>query len=111
MNAVRDRRYPAFILAAAREPLYWRYTARRPLMTKPMKIDFVSDVSCPWCVIGLKALEEALGRVGVLVEADIRFPPFELNPQMGPEGQNLAEHVGEKYGSTREQSAAARAML
>jgi len=47
-----------------------------------MKIDFVSDVSCPWCIIGLKGLEEALARVGDLVEAKIRFQPFELNPQM-----------------------------
>jgi predicted DsbA family dithiol-disulfide isomerase len=80
-------------------------------MTKPMKIDFVSDVSCPWCVIGLKGLEEALDRVGDLVEADIHFHPFELNPDMPAEGQNLAEHVGQKYGSTREQSAGARQML
>jgi predicted DsbA family dithiol-disulfide isomerase len=76
-----------------------------------MKIDFVSDVSCPWCVIGLKALEEALDRVGGLVKADIRFHPFELNPGMSIEGQNLAEHVGQKYGSTPEQSASARTML
>jgi predicted DsbA family dithiol-disulfide isomerase len=80
-------------------------------MTKPMKIDFVSDVSCPWCVIGLKGLEEALGRVGDLVEADIRFHPFELNPNMPAGGQNLAEHVGQKYGSTPEQSQGARQML
>ena len=80
-------------------------------MTKPMKIDFVSDVSCPWCVIGLKGLEEALDRVGDLVEADIHFHPFELNPGMPAEGQNLAEHVGQKYGSTPEQSAGARQML
>jgi predicted DsbA family dithiol-disulfide isomerase len=80
-------------------------------MTKPMKIDFVSDVSCPWCVIGLKGLEAALARVGDLVDADIRFHPFELNPNMPAEGQNLAEHVGQKYGSTPEQSAGARAML
>ena len=58
-------------------------------MTKPMKIDFVSDVSCPWCIIGLKGLEEALARVGDLVEAEIRFQPFELNPHMPAEGQNL----------------------
>jgi predicted DsbA family dithiol-disulfide isomerase len=80
-------------------------------MTKPMKIDFVSDVSCPWCVIGLKGLEVALERVGDLVDADIRFHPFELNPNMPAEGQNLAEHVGQKYGSTPEQSAGARQML
>ncbi|MGC1304143.1 MAG: DsbA family oxidoreductase [Caulobacteraceae bacterium] len=77
-------------------------------MTKPMKIDFVSDISCPWCVIGLGGLEEALGRVGDLVQADIHFQPFELNPNMPPEGQNIVEHVAQKYGSTPAQSAAAR---
>jgi predicted DsbA family dithiol-disulfide isomerase len=76
-----------------------------------MKIDFVSDVSCPWCVIGLKGLEVALARVGDLVDADIRFHPFELNPNMPAEGQNLGEHVRQKYGSTPEQSAGARQML
>ena len=80
-------------------------------MTKPLKIDFVSDVSCPWCVIGLKSLQAAIDNVGPLVKADIRFHPFELNPGMPAEGQNLAEHVGQKYGSTPEQSQAARAML
>jgi predicted DsbA family dithiol-disulfide isomerase len=80
-------------------------------MTKPMKIDFVSDVSCPWCIIGLRGLEEALARTGDLIAADITFQPFELNPQMGPDGQNIVEHVAEKYGSTPEQSAANRAMI
>jgi predicted DsbA family dithiol-disulfide isomerase len=80
-------------------------------VTKPMKIDFVSDVSCPWCVIGLKGLETALERVGDLVSAEIHFQPFELNPNMPSEGQNLTEHVGQKYGSTAEQSAAAREMI
>lgn len=77
-------------------------------MTKPMKIDFVSDVSCPWCVIGLGGLEEALARVGDLVEPKITLQPFELNPHMPPEGQNIGEHIFEKYGATPEQSAANR---
>jgi predicted DsbA family dithiol-disulfide isomerase len=80
-------------------------------MPKPMKIDFVSDVSCPWCIIGLRGLEEALARTGELIAADITFQPFELNPQMGKEGQNIGEHVAQKYGSTPEQSAANRAMI
>lgn len=80
-------------------------------MTKPMKIDFVSDVSCPWCVVGLGGLEEALRKVGDLVAADIHFQPFELNPNMPPEGQNIVEHVGQKYGATPEQSAANRAAI
>jgi predicted DsbA family dithiol-disulfide isomerase len=76
-----------------------------------MKIDFVSDVSCPWCIIGLKGLEEALARVGDLVAAEIRFQPFELNPQMPAEGQELTEHVAQKYGSTPEQYFERRAMI
>ena len=80
-------------------------------MTKPMKIDFVSDVSCPWCIIGLGGLEEALARIGDLVNAEITFQPFELNPDMPPEGQNIAEHIFQKYGSTPEQSAANREQI
>jgi predicted DsbA family dithiol-disulfide isomerase len=80
-------------------------------MTKPMKIDFVSDVSCPWCIIGLRGLEEALARTADLISADVTFQPFELNPRMSREGQNIVEHVAEKYGSTAEQSAVNRAMI
>ena len=72
-------------------------------MTTPLKIDFVSDVSCPWCVIGLRSLEQALDRVGDAATADIHFQPFELNPQMPPEGQDIVEHLAQKYGSTRDQ--------
>lgn len=80
-------------------------------MTRHLKIDFISDVSCPWCVIGLGGLEEALRRAGDVVDAEIRFRPFELNPDMPPEGQNIAEHVAMKYGATPEQSAGARAAI
>jgi len=76
-----------------------------------MKIDFVSDVSCPWCVIGLKSLEDALGRVSGEVQADIHFQPFELNPKMPAEGQDIGEHLAEKYGSTPEQSQRNREMI
>jgi len=72
-------------------------------MSARIKIDFVSDVSCPWCVIGLKSLQAALGRLGDGVAADIHFQPFELNPQMGPKGQDLMEHITEKYGSSQDQ--------
>jgi predicted DsbA family dithiol-disulfide isomerase len=65
-----------------------------------MKIDFVSDVSCPWCVVGLKSLEAALAKVGNEVAVDLHFQPFELNPQMGPEGQDMVEHITQKYGSS-----------
>jgi len=80
-------------------------------MTKAIRIDFVSDVSCPWCVIGLKGLEEALNRVGDLVAADIRFQPFELNPHMPAEGQKLTDYAAQKYGSTPQQLNERRAMV
>ncbi|MFA5990168.1 MAG: DsbA family oxidoreductase [Sphingomonas sp.] len=80
-------------------------------MTKPVKIEFVSDIVCPWCVIGLAGLEQALAAMGDEVAADIRFEPFELNPNMPPEGQNVTEHIAEKYGSTPAQSASNRAAI
>jgi predicted DsbA family dithiol-disulfide isomerase len=71
----------------------------------PLRIDFVSDVSCPWCAIGLTALEQALANLGDEVTAEIHFQPFELNPQMSPEGEDSTEHLVNKYGSTPEQLA------
>jgi predicted DsbA family dithiol-disulfide isomerase len=69
-------------------------------MTTQLKIDFVSDVSCPWCVIGLKSLQAALASLKAEVTADLHFQPFELNPQMGAEGEDIMEHIAQKYGST-----------
>lgn len=62
---------------------------------QPLKIDFVSDVVCPWCAIGLKALETAIERTGVAVELHVE--PFELNPDMAPEGEDIVEHLSRKY--------------
>ena len=67
-------------------------------MATRIKIDFVSDVSCPWCVIGLRALEDAITRIGPELEVEFEFQPFELNPQMPAEGQDLDEHIMQKYG-------------
>ena len=79
---------------------------------KPLQIDFVSDVVCPWCVVGLGGLETALGALAAEgITAGIRFQPFELNPDMAPEGENITEHIGRKYGATPERSAANRAMI
>jgi predicted DsbA family dithiol-disulfide isomerase len=81
-------------------------------MSKTLHIDFVSDVVCPWCVVGLGGRETALGRLEAEgIGANIHFQPFELNPRMAPEGENVVEHIGRKYGSTPEQSAANRAMI
>jgi predicted DsbA family dithiol-disulfide isomerase len=81
-------------------------------MPRTLHIDFVSDVVCPWCVVGLGGLETALAALKAEgIEAQIHFQPFELNPQMAPEGENIVEHIGRKYGSTPEQSAANRATI
>lgn len=77
-------------------------------MMKTLKIDFVSDVSCPWCAVGLASLQTALARVAPEVQAEITFQPFELNPQMVAEGEDTTEHLRNKYGSTPEQAAAIR---
>lgn len=74
-----------------------------------VQIDIISDVMCPWCIVGYRQLERALGQSGV--GAYVRWHPFELNPQMPPEGQNLTEHITEKYGSTPAQSAETRRMM
>ena len=76
-----------------------------------MKIDFVSDVSCPWCAIGLASLETALERLGPDVPVTLRFQPFELNPQMAPEGEDTAEHIARKYGMPEAQVAKNREMI
>ena len=78
------------------------------MKTPSVKIDFVSDVACPWCAVGLASLERAIEKVAGELNADMHFHPFELNPQMGPDGQDITEHLTEKYGSTAEQQAAAR---
>lgn len=72
-------------------------------MTARIKIDFVSDVSCPWCAVGLASLELALARLNGELEADINFQPFELNPDMPPNGQDTVERLSSKYGMTPEQ--------
>ena len=74
-------------------------------MPQPLKIDFVSDISCPWCAIGLSALEQALERVGAGLTAELHFQPFELNPHMPVGGQDITEHLTQKYGSTATEQA------
>ena len=81
-------------------------------MPKTLHIDFVSDIVCPGCVVGLGGLQTALNTLKAEgITAEVHFQPFELNPQMPPEGENIVEHIGRKYGSTPEQSAANRAMI
>lgn len=78
-------------------------------MTTPLRIDIVSDVMCPWCIIGYRQLALALEATGT--PHDIHWHPFELNPDMPPEGQNVREHIMEKYGSTPEQSEQSRQQM
>jgi predicted DsbA family dithiol-disulfide isomerase len=72
-------------------------------MNNAVQIDFVSDVACPWCAIGLAALEQALQRVGSELQVSLRFQPFELNPDMAPEGADAADYLKRKYGLSAEQ--------
>ena len=81
------------------------------MTTTPIRIDFVSDVSCPWCAIGLSSLELALSRLGDSVQAQIHFQPFELNPHMVPEGQDITEHLRQKYGASPAQQEQTRDMI
>ena len=77
-------------------------------MKEKLKIDIVSDVVCPWCTIGYKRLEKAIAELGVEDQVDIEWHPFELNPDMPAAGQNVDEHITEKYGSTKEQQIASK---
>ncbi|MCW8945479.1 MAG: DsbA family oxidoreductase [Sedimenticola sp.] len=72
-------------------------------MVSHLKLDIISDISCPWCVIGYKSLEQALNQLSKHIDYTISWQPFELNPNMPSEGQDLHQHLQEKYGSTFEQ--------
>ena len=74
-----------------------------------MRIDIVSDVVCPWCIIGYRQLQQALEATGT--EAQIHWHPFELNPDMPPEGEQLRDHIIRKYGSSVEESESNRSRL
>ena len=76
-----------------------------------MRIDFVSDVSCPWCAVGLHSLERALERVGDEVPVELHFQPFELNPGLEPEGRDIVEYLGQKYGKMPQDIAQTQAMI
>lgn len=76
-----------------------------------LKIDIVSDVSCPWCIIGYKGLQSALEEISDSVQAEVEWHPFELNPMMPPEGQEIVEHITQKYGISVEQSEKNREMI
>lgn len=78
---------------------------------KPIKIDIVSDVVCPWCVVGYRNLAQALEQLQASLAPQVAWHPFELNPMMGPDGQEIREHLAEKYGSSVQDSEGVRARL
>ena len=80
-------------------------------MKEKLKIDIGSDVVCPWCTIGYKRLEKAITELGIQDQVEIEWQPFELNPNMPAEGQNVNEHITEKYGSTTEQQNQSKEMM
>jgi predicted DsbA family dithiol-disulfide isomerase len=80
-------------------------------MKQALTIDFVSDIACPWCAVGLSSLQLALARLADSVDARITVHPFELNPQMGPDGEAIVDYLGKKYGRTPAQIAETQAMI
>ena len=76
---------------------------------QPLRIDIVSDVVCPWCVVGYRQLAAALEKTNT--DHEIHWHPFELNPNMPSEGQNMREHIMEKYGSSQAESEASRTRI
>ena len=80
-------------------------------METKLKLDIVSDVSCPWCIIGFLALQQALDKLAPQISADIHWQPFELNPNMPAQGQDIVEHITEKYGISIEQTEQNRTMI
>lgn len=71
-------------------------------MKDKIKIDIVSDVVCPWCTVGYKRLEKAISEMGIQDKVEIEWHPFELNPNMPEEGENVQEHIANKYGASKE---------
>ncbi|MGY2272705.1 MULTISPECIES: DsbA family oxidoreductase [Pseudomonas] len=80
-------------------------------MTRPVSIDFVSDVMCPWCALGAVALQQAIANLAGEVTVELTFKPFELNPDMPPEGENAVEHMMRKYGRTLAEVTARNVMV
>ncbi|CAG9193421.1 Disulfide bond formation protein DsbA [Paraburkholderia tropica] len=74
-------------------------------MKQALQIDFISDIACPWCAIGLSSLQRALANLGDSVDANLIVHPFELNPDMTPGGESIVDYLGKKYGRTPEQIA------
>ncbi|MBK5209018.1 MAG: DsbA family oxidoreductase [Flavobacteriaceae bacterium] len=80
-------------------------------MKDKIKIDIVSDVVCPWCIIGYKRLEKAISELGIQDKIELQWQPFELNSKMPSEGENVQEHIAKKYGSSLEDQMRSQARM
>ena len=80
-------------------------------MKPTIKIDFVSDIACPWCAVGLGNLNQAIAQLSDKANFEVHFRPFELNPHMPLGGQDAVEHLTQKYGLTEEQVKANQANI
>ncbi|WP_338524205.1 DsbA family oxidoreductase [Pseudomonas batumici] len=80
-------------------------------MSEPVKLDFISDVVCPWCALGVTALEQAIANLAGEVSVRLTFKPFELNPDMPAQGENAVQHMMRKYGRSAEEVATGKQML
>ncbi|TVU66068.1 DsbA family oxidoreductase [Vibrio atlanticus] len=80
-------------------------------MSNKIQLDIISDVMCPWCVVGYKNLEQAITELGLAEQIELEWQPFELNPDMPQEGENLRDHIMRKYGSSAEESQSSREQL
>ena len=80
-------------------------------MSNKIRLDIISDVVCPWCIVGFNHLNAAIEALGIQDKVDIQWQPFELNPDMPEEGEELREHFARKYGSTKADSDRARANI
>jgi len=89
----------------------WNVTMNAAQTPQPLRIDIVSDVVCPWCIIGYKQLQQALTQFEGVFDIHLFWQPFELNPNMPPEGQDLREHISQKYGASEAQSKGLRARM
>lgn len=86
-------------------------TTAAPSTAPALRIDLVSDVACPWCAIGLAGLQQALDRLAGEIAVELHCQPFELNPDMGPEGRDIVEYLGQKYGKSPQEIAQTQAMI
>ena len=105
------RRLPSLrSIAGATKSLNEKSMPEQP-QPRPLRVDIVSDVVCPWCIIGYLQLQKALDSMPGQFDVSLRWHPFELNPQMPAGGEDLRGHLARKYGASAEQGRAVRSRL